>query len=178
MTIAKKPGIVWWVTGLAGSGKTTIAQVLVKQLQAKERQVVHLDGDSLRAVLDMETGYDPDSRQKIALIYSRMCQMLATQGCDVVCSTISMYHMVRAYNREHIARYQEVYIKVPQEVLLRRDQKGLYSRVARGEKLDVVGANGSFEEPVNPDFVLENDGQVTPEDQVQMMLLNAECLND
>jgi adenylylsulfate kinase-like enzyme len=90
--------------------------------------------------------------------YAAMCRLINSQGITVVCATISMFQEVRDWNREHLTRYCEVYVKVPLDELIRRDQKGLYSRALRGEAENVMGVNASFEEPLQPDIVVENDG--------------------
>jgi len=166
-----EPGTVYWLTGLAGAGKTTLARQLVAWLRRKDRQTVLLDGDELREVFVTDGyGYSPRERLALAGSYGRLCGLLAGQGVDVVCATISMFHQVRRWNREHISRYCEVYVKVPLEVLVARDKKGLYGKALAGEIGDVVGVNGPFEEPENPDILLENDG-ARPMDMVRDELL-------
>ena len=85
--------------------------------------------------------------------------MLADQGIDVVLCSISMYNDCRAWARENIENYREIYVKATRETLYRRDQKGLYTS---GTK-NVVGVDLLCEEPEHPDVVIENDGQETPE---------------
>ena len=87
--------------------------------------------------------------------------MLSEQGIDVVCATISLFRECQEWNRTHIARYCEIYLRVPMEVLVQRDQKQLYSRALRGEITDVMGVDLPVEEPSRPDIVIDNDG-VTP----------------
>ena len=84
--------------------------------------------------------------------------MLARQGIDVVVCSICMYSAVRAWNRANIANYKEIYIKVRRETLLSRNQKGLYTG---GQ--DVVGVDLPFDEPKEPDLIIENDGGESPE---------------
>ena len=93
------------------------------------------------------------------------CKALAEQGKDVVCCSISMYTEVRAWNRENIENYREVYLKVTQETLYRRDQKKLYSS---GTK-KVVGVDLPWDEPGHSSVVVQNDGQETPEEIVDRL---------
>jgi adenylylsulfate kinase-like enzyme len=88
--------------------------------------------------------------------------MLSEQNIDVICTTISMFEDVQKSNRENITNYLEVYIKVPIEVLISRDQKGLYSRAINGEIKNVMGIDLDVEEPKNPDVVINNDGNNSP----------------
>ncbi|GBF74322.1 adenylyl-sulfate kinase [Paenibacillus sp. 598K] len=152
---------MYWITGLAGAGKTTISKRLYAQLKERRDGVVLLDGDSLREAFGHDLGYSTADRYASAMRYARLCRMLAEQGLDVVCATISMFHACRDWNRAHIERYSEVYVRASAETLAARDQKGLYSGAAASvvESQQVVGRGQPFEEPLQPDLVVDNDGQ-------------------
>jgi adenylylsulfate kinase-like enzyme len=153
---------VYWITGLAGAGKTTIAGLLYSDLKRTAENVVLLDGDSLRKILNDEINYDSASRNNLAMKYSRLCKYLSDQGIHVVIATIAMFHDVRRWNRENFSSYVEIYVKVPLETLKKRDQKGLYSSAESGRTDNVIGMNEHFEEPENPDLVLENPDSADP----------------
>jgi len=163
-------GKVYWFTGLSGAGKTTIGTLFFKHLRSQKDNVVYLDGDVLREVFGGNHGHAIEERQLLAMRYSRLCNMLANQGADVVCATISMFHDVRSWNRENISNYVEVYVKVPIEVLIERDQKKLYSRSLRGEIKNVMGVDVDIEEPGSPDVTILNDGKKAPEIIIQDLL--------
>lgn len=149
-------GTVYWITGLSGAGKSTLGRALVDAMRAEQAgAVVYLDGDELRDVFDAADGHSREERIALARKYSRLCKLLADQGADVVIATISMFHEARRWNREHLARYREVYLRVPLSVLVRRDPKGIYARAERGEIRDVVGVDVPAEEPESPDLVFE-----------------------
>lgn len=156
-------GRVYWITGLAGSGKTTVGRLLYAQRKAAKEATVLLDGDLLRKVFGDDLGYTRDDRHACAMRYARICRMLAEQGIDVICCTISMFEDVRQWNRTHIADYKEIYLKTPLALLRQRNQKGLYENAPE----DVVGLGIDMEEPQHPDCVLENDGQRTPQEFVR-----------
>ena len=158
--------MMFWLTGLSGAGKTTIGKLLYQKLKAQKDNVVFLDGDQLRQVFGDDLGYTPDQRLKSAMRNARLCKLLSDQGIDVVCCTISMFDRVRDWNRANIPGYVEVYVKASLETLRKRDQKGLYTQ---GDGA-VAGVNFSVEEPKHPDLVLENDGHLTPQEQVEKII--------
>ncbi|MFZ0279487.1 MAG: adenylyl-sulfate kinase, partial [Candidatus Sulfotelmatobacter sp.] len=88
-------GRVFWVTGLSGAGKTTVGRELWSRLRAAGRQVFFLDGDALRAVIAEDLGHSADNRRRSAMRNARLCRLLAGQGADVVCATISLFHEVQ-----------------------------------------------------------------------------------
>jgi adenylylsulfate kinase-like enzyme len=145
---------VYWITGLSGAGKSTIGHNYYQRLLSKGKNVVFLDGDELRLVMGGEDGYDQDTRKNLAFRYSRLCKLLSDQGLNVVIATISMFYDIQDWNRKNIQNYVEIYIKVPLDVLIKRDQKNLYS----SNQKNVAGFSSQYEVPKNPDVVLINDG--------------------
>lgn len=114
-----KNGTVYWITGLAGAGKTTIGRLFYNLIQAEKPNVVFLDGDTMREVFGGELGHSIEDRKKLAMSYSKLCKVLSEQGLDVVCSTISMFHECHKWNKENITSYKEVYLRVPTEILIK-----------------------------------------------------------
>ena len=166
-----KKGTVYWITGLSGAGKTTIGLELLKILNIKNN-VIFLDGDELREIYGDDIGYSIDDRRKMAMRNSHLCKMLSNQGFDVICCTISMFHNIREWNRKNIHTYKEIYLKVSKEVLVDRDQKKLYSQHKSGKVKNIMGIDLEFEEPLNPDIIIQNDGVYTPE-QIASIIKNS-----
>ena len=149
---------VYWITGLSGAGKSTIGFNFYQRMLSRGVNVVFLDGDELRLIMGGEDGYDTDSRKKLAFRYSRLCKLLSDQGVNVVIATISMFNDVQDWNRMNITNYVEIYIKVPLDILIKRDQKNLYS----SNRKNVAGYSSQYEKPNNPDVILINDGSNLP----------------
>lgn len=147
-------GLLIWVTGLAGSGKTTLAQELTRRLKSRGQNVVLLDGDELRDVTGGVFGYSPEDRLKCAQFYGRLCTLLVTQGATVICSTISMFESVRAENRARNSKYFEIFLKASPAFLRGRDKKGLYST---DDAQSVMGRGIPAEEPAHSDLVFDLD---------------------
>lgn len=164
-----KQGTVYWITGLAGAGKTTIGRLLYDRLKQEKENVVFLDGDILRDVFPCG-GYSYQERLNSAWPCSRLACMLAKQGIDIVFCTITMFHEIQAWNRDHFPGYKEIYLNVPMQVLRQRDQKGLYSGAEQGLIKDVVGVDIPMEEPKNPEIEIVNDGKYTPTEIVSLIL--------
>lgn len=150
-----KCGRVIWITGLSGSGKTTVAKALIPLLPGP---AVLLDGDELRAVLGMaEAGYDRPSRQKLALSYARLAKLLAEQGLTVVVATISLFHAVHDWNRANQPGYLEVWLDVPEKECRRRDPKGLYA--AQQTDRQPLACEATAEFPLCADIVFRYEEQ-------------------
>ena len=168
--ITVNKGTVYWITGLSGAGKTTIGTLLYENIRRDKPNVFRLDGDVGRWAYNDKVGYSREERLDGAYRNARVCKMIADQGIDVVCCTISMYDEVRAWNREHMENYKEIYLEVPLEVLIKRDQKGLYTSVRKGSVKDVVGMDLQLEFPKAPDVRIVNDGALTPEEVVARII--------
>ena len=168
------PGRVFWITGLSASGKTSIGRALSARLRASGCPVIFLDGDTLRAAVSNDLGYSAENRRLAAMRNGRLCRMLAEQGFDVVCSTISLFHEVQRWNRENIPHYNEIFIRAPLEELRRRDTKGVYP--AASEAVNVVGIDIPAETPERPDLILDNDNTLHPDEAARLILDRASSL--
>ena len=151
-------GTLYWITGLSGSGKTTIAQIIYNHLRSKCSNIIFLDGDVLREALGIKNqSYDKKSRKIIAMQYVKLAKIFTDQGINVVFATISMFDDVRNWNKVNIIKYIEIYIKVPFNKIIEKDKNKLFSKALKKEEKNVVGIDIKIEEPKKPDIVIEND---------------------
>ncbi|NKD56077.1 MULTISPECIES: adenylyl-sulfate kinase [unclassified Haematospirillum] len=165
-----RQGTLWWITGLSGAGKTTVARILQDRLSSSGRQVFLMDGDTMRHILGHVHGYSQDDRLYLASVYGRLAHEMVNQGLDVVCATISMFHGIQKWNRDNIRNYREIYLKVPVKELIKRDNNGLYSRSRAGIESGIIGIDIVPHEPVNPDLVVDCYGQVSPEEAARRIM--------
>ena len=163
-------GVLYWITGLSGAGKTTIGNRLFYELRKEQDNVILLDGDILKNIVSDEIGYSNEDRRKRAMKYARMCKMLTDQGMIVICCTIAMYHEVREWNRKNNKGYVEVFLNVPLDILKKRDQKGMYSKYKKGKLINLSGVDMEVEFPKNPDIELINDGRLTVEECIERIM--------
>jgi len=148
MVISENPKC-YWVTGLSGTGKTTMSTFLAEHIRATGRSVVQLDGDELRKVLATEA-YTREERLALGMRYSRLCKLLVDQGIEVVIGVIGLFKELHVWNRENISGYVEVFIDTPMDELKRRDPKGIYAKVLSGEISNVAGVDMKIDKPDNP----------------------------
>ena len=151
-----------WLTGLSGSGKSTIADLVGRELEASGEAVEYLDGDVVRTHLSKGLGFSKEDRdtniERIGWVASR----LARHGATVLVSAISPYAEARATARalvEEYAPFVEVHVATSVEECARRDVKGLYEKAFRGEIEEFTGVSDPYEEPDSPEVRLETEGR-------------------
>ena len=155
-TDRKLNGQVFWITGLSGSGKTTIGTQLYYRLKDVNQRIVLLDGDIIKKLFGQDSvDYSKEGRRKRAFQYAELCKLLSDQGITVICCTIAMFDEVREWNRANIPHYCEIFIDVDIKTLLINDNKGLYKTHHAGPNA-MVGMQGDADLPKNPDVVIRN----------------------
>ena len=163
-------GLLYWITGLSGAGKTTIGNRLYYELKKSKDNVVLLDGDIIKGIVNDEVGYSEKERRKRAMKYAKLCKMLTDQDIIVICCTIAMYDEVRVWNKINNKRYVEIFLNVPLDILRERDQKGLYTKFEDGEEKNILGLDLEAEFPKEPNLEFCNDGKESIESIVNKIL--------
>ena len=159
-----------WITGLSGSGKSTIGKELYKVLKKQYPNTIFLDGDDFRGILGNDLKHNPKDRLENAKRIHRMCKFLINQNINVICSTMSLYEEIHTLNRNSFKNYYEVFIKCDIEELIRRDQKGIYSQALNKQRDDVVGINLDYDMPKNCELVLNNNKKNNLDKKVKKIL--------
>lgn len=145
-------GGVVWMTGLSGSGKSTIAIGLERALHAEGRYAVILDGDNVRSGINNNLDFSEAGRTENIRRIAEVAKLFAANGAVVVCSFVSPTIAIREQARSIIgaADFIEVFVDTPLEVCEARDVKGLYAKARRGEVKDFTGISAPFEAPPAP----------------------------
>ena len=162
-------GFTIWFTGLSVAGKTTIAEQLERVLRDRGCKVESLDGDVVRTHLSKGLGFSKEDRDTNIRRIGFVAHLLQRNGVAVICSAISPYREIRDENRALIADFVEVYTKCPIEVLQERDVKGLYAKALKGEIPNFTGVSDPYEEPLNPEAVLETDKETEEESLAKLV---------
>ena len=151
------------VTGLSGSGKSTIANLIEKRLTAEGRHAYILDGDNVRHGLNKDLGFTDEARVENIRRVAEVARLMADAGLIVICSFISPFRSERRLAREIAGdiQFTEVYVDTPLAVCEARDPKGLYARARRGEIQNFTGVSSPYEPPEKPDILLQG-GENSP----------------
>lgn len=147
------PAVVF-LTGLSGSGKTTIARTVIEKLKKKGIAPVLLDGDEIRNAIKL-TGFDEESRKKHNLNVGYMAKLLEAQGKIVIVSLISPYDDIRNQIRAMCNKFIEVHVATDIKTCMERDPKGMYKKAISGEIKDFTGISAPYYPPQNPELVLD-----------------------
>ncbi len=158
-----EPGFTVWLTGLSGAGKSTIAQRLFRELQARGVPVEVLDGDVIRRNLSKGLGFSKEDRDTNVLRVAWVCHLLNKHGVAAIAALISPYRETRARVRAMLPRFVEVYVTAPLEELIRRDPKGLYQKALAGEIPNFTGISDPYEPPLNPEVVCRTHEETVEE---------------
>ncbi len=165
----KDKGCTVWMTGLPGSGKTTIALEVERRLKAMGRNVEILDGDEVRKGLSSDLGFSKEDRQRHAKRVTFVAKVLSRNGVIVLVGLISPFRDFRQYAREEIGAFIEVFVDTSLEECIHRDPKGLYKKALAGEIKDLTGLQDPYEPPLDPEVHILTE-EVTVQGSADMIM--------
>lgn len=146
----KKKGILFWITGLSGSGKTSIAKRVFPHIKKKYGPSIHLDGDTMRKILELHD-YSYKGRSSNLKKFTKIVKLITDQGINIVFSLVGLMNKPRTWNRKNIKKYVEIFIKSDVKKIISIDRKKIYKK-----NKDVVGVNIKPQFPKNPDITIYN----------------------
>lgn len=163
--------ICLWLTGLPGSGKSTVSERLLVRLRAQGLRAISLDGDALRSGLNRDLGFTDSDRHENIRRAAEVARLMVDAGMIAIVSLISPFQTDREFARSRFGRNEffEIFVDAPLEVCERRDPKGLYAKARRGELTRMTGIDSPYEPPHRPDLHLRT-GEVDPDESVDRML--------
>jgi len=171
-------GMVLWLYGLSGSGKSTIARAAHERLLAAGRLAAVLDGDTLRAGLNENLGFSDDDRRENVRRVAHVARLLSIQGLIVLVSVITPRRDLRALAAQIAGPgFLEIFVRASYATCAARDPKGLYKRAEDGRLAAFTGRDSAFEEPESPDLILDTEAR-SLEDCVTALLACAHTAAD
>jgi adenylylsulfate kinase len=163
--MADEKGFTLWFTGLSGAGKTTISEIVERELRARGSKVEVLDGDVVRENLSKGLGFSKEDRDTNIRRIAFVADLLSRNGVPVITAAISPYREIRDEARETMGdRFIEVFVKASVEVCAERDVKGLYEKAFKGEIKEFTGVSDPYEPPLSPELTLDTEHDSAEED--------------
>jgi adenylyl-sulfate kinase len=159
----EQKGFTLWFTGLPCSGKSVVADRVAEILREKGLKVERLDGDIVRQSLTRDLGFSKEDRDENIRRVTFVAKLLTRNGVAVLTSFISPYREIRAHARKEIGNFVEVYVRCPVEVCMKRDVKEMYRKAIAGEIKEFTGVSDPYEEPLDPEILLETDREPVEE---------------
>ena len=156
-------GALIWFTGIAASGKSTIATEVEKRLRARGERVENLDADEVRKLISPDLKWSAEDRDMNTKRLAWMGTLLSRNGCHTLVAAVSPLRSYRDRARGWAERFMEVYVKTPVEECRKRDPKGLYAKADKGLVNDIAGLHQPYEEPLKAELVIETVGRSVSE---------------
>src|SRR6266516_1294169 len=167
--MAEDNGFCLWFTGLSGSGKTTITNLLVKELRDRGSKLEVLDGDIVRENLSKGLGFSKEDRDTNIRRIAFVADLLSRNGVPVITAAISPYAEIRNEARQLMGdRFIEVYVKASVDTCAERDVKGLYAKAFAGEIKEFTGVSDPYEAPDHAEVVVETENR-SPEESAEFV---------
>ena len=169
MSTDQPQGFTLWFTGLSGAGKSTIAAAVSEELRARGMRVEVLDGDEVRQNLSKGLGFSREDRDINIRRIGYVAKLLTRNGVAVITAAISPYRAIRDEVRREIGAFVEVYVRASLDECIRRDTKGLYRRAIAGEIPQFTGVSDPYEEPFDPELVVDTEREAVGESAARVI---------
>ncbi|MGM0472294.1 MAG: adenylyl-sulfate kinase [Bacillota bacterium] len=174
-----QPGLVVWLTGLSGSGKSTIAVEVEKRLLNQGRAVYRLDGDNIRHGLNADLDFAKEDRAENIRRIAEVAALMKDAGLITLASFISPQQKMRNFARQQVGsdNFIEIYVKADVETCANRDPKGLYKQAQEGEIDNFTGISAPYEEPQDPELVIDTTTLTVDQSVAEVMELLNQRIN-
>ena len=151
MKLDKKKGILFWITGLSGAGKTSISNKIYHSVKNKYGKTLYINGDEMRKIFELKS-YDNSDRKKGAIKYSKFFKKITDQNINVLFAGMALFDDVRKWNRINVTNYLEIYIKTSLKNIIKKKYTKIYKK-----KSMLVGVDIKPEFPKKPDIIINNN---------------------
>ena len=162
-------GFTVWFTGLPCCGKTTIANKVADVLKKRGYKVERLDGDIVRKDLTSDLGFSKEGRDENIKRVTYVAKLLTRNGVAVLATFVSPYRERRDKSRKEINNFIQIYTKCPLDVCMKRDVKGMYKKALAGEIKDFTGIDDPYEDPKNPELILDTYHETVEESKKKVL---------
>jgi len=162
-------GFTLWFTGLPCSGKSTLAELLARQLERRGHGVEVLDGDVVRTHLSKGLGFSREERDENIRRIGFVAKLVSRHGGVAITAAISPYRSIRDEIRASIENFVEIYVNTPLEICIKRDVKGMYKRAIAGELTHFTGVDDPYEPPLKPELIVETAGETPAESAARIL---------
>ena len=165
----KKKGYIFWVTGLSGSGKSTVGRYLLPKIKKKYGTTILVHGDNIRKIYNIKN-FDRNSRFKLGKSNFDLCKFVALQGVNVIFTTVGLIHKLHSYNRKNYQNYIEIFIKANINQLIKKKSKFFYKKKIK----NVMGIDIKSEFPKKPDVKVINNFSKLPKNLAEQIFKKIE----
>ena len=148
----KKKGILFWITGLSGAGKTSIANTIKPEIKKNFGPTIVINGDDVRAIFELNK-YDQASRLRYVKQYGKLVKFFTDQNVNVIFTVVGLFNEIRSWNKKHISNYVEIFVKANISKIIKKRKKKLYLTKTKS----IVGIQIKAELPKKPNIVVNND---------------------
>ena len=170
--------MIIWITGISGSGKTTISKALFKKYKPKIKNLVCVDGDLIRDLYDNDLAYDERSRIKQIIRIQKLCDYLNHQGLIVIVAALYNNVDLMKWNQKKFKNYYQIHLNASIDLVKKRDPKKLYYKYEKGLQNNIVGLDIPWHKPINSDLTINMTEKTNKKEVVEIIEKHLEIFRD